>query len=77
MGKKRKPQDRPVDPRESGSGQAGAPMDPSEAPAQTTDQPCGVPIGLPLSDEEYEKLQRRALHHTDPHQAQGQEDSSA
>jgi hypothetical protein len=76
MGKKRKPKQVPSDSQDFGCGQPGSPIDPANVSAAGKDEPAGVPIGLPVSDKQYEEMQRHALH-PDPHQAKGQEDSSA
>jgi hypothetical protein len=60
---------------------AGAAFRPADLPDDETKaadpQPGAVPMGLPISAEEYEKLQRQARHAKLPPAGCAQEDSSA
>jgi hypothetical protein len=61
--------------------EAGASFDPGQLPDEEASQsaPTGgaVPLGLPISAEEYERLQREAHHRKLPPKRSGQEDASA
>jgi len=60
---------------------AGAPSRPADLPEQDVSVPApdaeAVPLGMPISDEEYEKLQKQARNKTLPPTDCAGEDSSA
>ena len=64
-----------------GGGAAGAGFRPADLPAEEATTPApefgAAPLGLPISAEEYEKLQRRARHSKLPPHDSAQEDPSA
>jgi hypothetical protein len=63
-----------------GGGGEGTCFEPSDLPEEATSaapEAGAVPLGLPISDEEYHKLQRRARTLNLPPQDNAQEDPSA
>ena len=74
MGKKRGKKRAPSIPQECGRGDKAIPMNPDELSAAASNEEAGgVPIGLPVSQEEFEEMQRRALHPV-THQPKGHAD---
>ena len=66
---------------QAGRGEAaGAGFRPADLPEQeapnSAPEPGAVPLGLPISAEEYEELQEQARHRTLPPRGRAQEDSS-
>jgi hypothetical protein len=59
---------------------AGAGFRPADLPEQASPSPTPeggeIPLGLPISAEEYEKLQQQSRHKTLPPTGSAQEDSS-
>jgi hypothetical protein len=64
----------------SGPGPTGQGLDPSALPEEAAlggPEPGAVPLGLPISPEELEELQRQARHKKPPPPGCAQEDPSA
>ena len=58
---------------------AGASFDPSQLPEEeaTAPEAGAIPLGLPISAEEYRRQQRQARNRQLPPKCSGQEDTSA
>jgi hypothetical protein len=62
-----------------GSGQPGVSVRPGDLPAPdepADEQQCAGPMGIPISREEYEKLQHESRHRALPRTSQSQEDAA-
>ena len=81
MGKKKKAKKGDLTAQAGSSGRGGASFHPADLPeeeASTVAPEAGaVPLGLPISLEDYDRLQKKARHRHLPPNTSAQEDASA